>query len=293
MTNGNRFSDEQVMAWFKIGGTIPGLEETRAAIPKSAGGYIRQEMPAAEPGVPLKPHNKLYRYDSSDEEEIKGLTINPYDHSNNDYEFRDLCDQPKVLNLQKGLSTATKNSIKLTRIDIEENSVYSRYSFDHEYNKYLPITEKRRTILDTINYHPVTIIQGETGSGKTTQVPQYILDQCAEQNKHCNIICTQPRRIATTSIAKFICRERNWQLGNLVGYQIQLDKKTSDDTRLTFCTTGVLLQKLVNQRNLNEYTHVILDEVRRIILCSTKIFIFRCMKGTKIQIFVSFLCDVF
>ena len=266
MSNGNRFSDEQVMAWFKIGGTIPGLEETRAAIPKTAGGYIRQEMPAAEPGVPLrKPHNQSHYCDSSDEEEIKGLTINPYDQSNNnahEYDkFRDLCDQPKVLSLPKCHST--KDPIKsLTLGEVEENGVYSRYSFDHEYNKYLPITEKRQTILDTINHYPVTIIQGETGSGKTTQVPQYILDQCAKQNKHCNIICTQPRRIATTSIAKFICRERNWQLGNLVGYQIQLDKKTSDDTRLTFCTTGVLLQKLVNQRNLNEYTYVILDEVR-------------------------------
>ena len=262
-TNGNRFSDEQVMAWFKIGAIIPGLEETRAAIPKTAGGYIRQERPAAEPGLPLrkKPPNKPDYSDNSDEEEIKGLTINPYHQWNSNAYDIDPSDQPKVLTLPKCHST--KYPIKSTTLrGEEENDVYSRYSFDHEYSRALPITEKRQTILDTINYYPVTIIQGETGSGKTTQVPQYILDQCAKENRHCNIICTQPRRIATTSITKFICKERKWQLGNLVGYQIQLDRKTSDDTRLTFCTTGVLLQKLVNQRNLNEYTHVILDEVR-------------------------------
>lgn len=267
IADGNRFSDDQVMAWFKIGATIPGLEETRAAIPKAAGGYIKEQRPAAEPGVPLKKplRNQEDSDDSYDEGEtsnrIQGLNINPYNHA--PYS-RPLSDNQSLnvesLNLQQCHSKehSTKST---TCMPSDENDVYSRYSFDHTYNKSLPITEKRQTILDTINHNPVTIIQGATGSGKTTQVPQYILDQCAKENRHCNIICTQPRRIATTSIAKFICKERNWQLGNLVGYQIQLDKKISEDTRLAFCTTGVLLQRLVNQKNLNEYTHVILDEV--------------------------------
>ena len=280
-TDGNRFSDEQVMAWFKIGATIPGLEETRAAVPKTAGGYIRQERPPAEPGVPLKkpPNRPSNNYDSSDEDGIKGINISPYNQSIISAFDNGLSGQPSkyhnptklkeerdIYSHQYNKSLPVKEQ---KRIILEENGVYSRYSFEHQYNKSLPITEKRQTILDTINYYPVTIIQGETGSGKTTQVPQYILDHCAKENTHCNIICTQPRRIATTSIAKFICKERNWQLGNLVGYQIQLDKRTSEDTRLTFCTTGVLLQKLVNQRNLNEYTHVILDEVRSKVMCVT------------------------
>ena len=100
-----------------------------------------------------------------------------------------------------------------------------------------------------------------TGSGKTTQVPQYILDTYAKERKHCNIICTQPRRIAATSIASFICKERGWQLGNLVGYQIGLNRCLTEDTRLTFVTTGVLLQKLIQMKNMNQYSHVILDEV--------------------------------
>lgn len=263
--SGNRFSDDQVMAWFKIGGAIPGLEETRAGIPKTAGGYIKEKRPAAEPGIPLrKPTYRTVDSDDSDDEEehnqIKGLDINPYHQSLNAAYGRPVNNGqlPSIVDLPKQHSR--KFATKTTFVP-QEDDVYSRYSFDHKYNKNLPITEKRQTILDTIDCNPVTIIQGETGSGKTTQVPQYILDQCAKQNKHCNIICTQPRRIATTSIANYICKERNWQLGNLVGYQIQLDKRTSDDTRLTFCTTGVLLQKLVNLRNLNIYTHVILDEV--------------------------------
>ena len=63
------------------------------------------------------------------------------------------------------------------------------------------------------------------------------------------------------SIAKRVCQERGWQLGNLIGYQVSLDKVASEDTRLLFVTTGVLLQKLINQKDMNEYTHILLDEV--------------------------------
>lgn len=108
----------------------------------------------------------------------------------------------------------------------------------------------------------VTVIQGSTGSGKSTQVPQFILEQHASTKRHCNIICTQPRRIAAKSVAKFVASTRSWELGSLVGYQIGMDRNISEKTRLTFVTTGVLLEKLVNQRNMNQYTHIILDEVR-------------------------------
>ena len=104
---------------------------------------------------------------------------------------------------------------------------------------------------------------GATGSGKTTQVPQYILDYHREQKKYCNILVTQPRRIAAQSIAKRVSDERKWPLGNLVGYQVGRDKKVTEDTRITYVTTGVLRQKLIMNKNMNEYTHIILDEVRK------------------------------
>jgi ATP-dependent RNA helicase TDRD9 len=66
----------------------------------------------------------------------------------------------------------------------------------------------------------VTVIQGTTGSGKTTQVAQFILDHHREQNKYCNIIVTQPRRIATISVAKRVCSERQWTVGGICGYQV-------------------------------------------------------------------------
>jgi len=66
----------------------------------------------------------------------------------------------------------------------------------------------------------VTVIEGETGCGKTTQVPQYILDHYAAQGRYCNIVVTQPRRIAAISIARRVCVERNWLLGRICGYQV-------------------------------------------------------------------------
>ena len=75
-------------------------------------------------------------------------------------------------------------------------------------------------ITNTIDTNQVTIIQGQTGSGKTTQVAQYILDHHVAENKHCNIVVTQPRRIAAISIARRVCEERRWQIGSLVGYQV-------------------------------------------------------------------------
>lgn len=143
----------------------------------------------------------------------------------------------------------------------ELTQVYNSYSFDHHPQNSLPIMAHKETIVSMVETNQVTVIQGVTGCGKTTQVPQFILDSCAECGVHCNIIITQPRRIAAITVTKRVSEERNWPVGTLVGYQVGLNNKTSRDTRLTFCTTGVLLQKFINKRNMNDYTHVILDEV--------------------------------
>ena len=142
-------------------------------------------------------------------------------------------------------------------------TVYDNYSFDsnNDFVSGLPVMRMKDEILRHISENSVTIVKGETGSGKSTQVPFFILEQHATEHRHCNIVCTLPRRIAVTSVAKFVCDSHGWRMGTLVGYQIAMDKNLSEDTRLTYVTTGVLLQKLIAMKNMNQYTHVIIDEV--------------------------------
>lgn len=100
--------------------------------------------------------------------------------------------------------------------------------------------------------------------GKTTQVPQIILDDMIDRNKgsEAYIICTQPRRIAAISVAERVAQERLQGCGQSVGYQIRLKSKYSQkDTRILFCTTGILLRKMQNKAFLSKVSHIIVDEV--------------------------------
>ena len=105
----------------------------------------------------------------------------------------------------------------------------------------------------------VVVISGETGSGKTTQVPQYILDSDVTNPK---IICTQPRRISAITVAERVAMERGESLGQSVGYQIRLESKLpKSNSFILYCTTGIVLQWMKSNPSLNGITHLILDEI--------------------------------
>ncbi|XP_072038537.1 3'-5' RNA helicase YTHDC2-like [Amphiura filiformis] len=126
----------------------------------------------------------------------------------------------------------------------------------------LPVYDMQRDILTAIGGNRVLLICGETGSGKTTQVPQFILDEAHQLSRPCRIICTQPRRLSALSVAERVAAERGESIGQTVGYQIRLESRVSPKTLLTFCTNGVLLRTLMSgEHALSTITHVIVDEI--------------------------------
>ncbi|KAJ3353436.1 hypothetical protein GGF32_002998 [Allomyces javanicus] len=129
----------------------------------------------------------------------------------------------------------------------------------------LPITRHRSAILHAIASSPITIITGGTGCGKSTQVPQYLYQQALEKRAECKIVCTQPRRLATITLARRVAAELGVPAGQphdeLVGYQIGGLKYTRDDTKIRFMTTGVLLESLRKAPDFGNCTHLIIDEV--------------------------------
>ncbi|KAF2901431.1 hypothetical protein ILUMI_04755 [Ignelater luminosus] len=143
----------------------------------------------------------------------------------------------------------------------QSRETFTKYNFDKHRTQTLIIDEFREQILDLINTNNTVIIDGPTGCGKTTQVPQFILDDCKTNGRPCRIVVTQPRRIAAISVARRVCEERNWSLGTVCGYQVGLETNLTGETLLQYVTTGILLQKLINQKNLHEYTHIVVDEV--------------------------------
>ncbi|TPX69443.1 hypothetical protein SpCBS45565_g02466 [Spizellomyces sp. 'palustris'] len=122
----------------------------------------------------------------------------------------------------------------------------------------LPIYKAQRAIIDEIMRHQSVIIVGETGSGKTTQIPQFL--DAAGLTQQGIIAVTQPRRVAAISIAKRVAEEMGTKLGDKVGYSIRFDDTTSPSTKIKYMTDGMLLRELLSDNKLKRYSAIILDE---------------------------------
>ncbi|XP_057952642.1 DExH-box ATP-dependent RNA helicase DExH3 [Malania oleifera] len=132
-----------------------------------------------------------------------------------------------------------------------------------EFRRSLPAYKEKDALLKAISQNQVVIVSGETGCGKTTQLPQYILESEIEAARGavCSIICTQPRRISAMAVSERVAAERGEKIGESVGYKVRLEGMKGRDTRLLFCTTGILLRRLLVDRTLKGVTHVIVDEI--------------------------------
>lgn len=144
--------------------------------------------------------------------------------------------------------------------DVDYSSI--RKSIE-DVRKSLPAYRFRDQFLNEIEASQILIVVGETGSGKTTQLPQYLNEAGytkGNDGKQLLIACTQPRRVAATSVAKRVSEEMNVDLGAEVGYSVRFEDMTSDKTKIKYLTDGMLLREFLSDPELSSYGAVMIDE---------------------------------
>ncbi|XP_057203927.1 probable ATP-dependent RNA helicase DHX34 isoform X2 [Triplophysa rosa] len=141
-------------------------------------------------------------------------------------------------------------------LDFNQKQSFSKLAKLRREQKSLPIFQYRDKIVELVRTHPVVVVAGDTGCGKSTQVPQYLMTSGFSY-----IACTQPRRIACISLAKRVSFESLNQYGSKVGYQIRFETSRTTATKLLFLTEGLLLRQIQQDASLGQYQVLIVDEV--------------------------------
>ncbi len=132
------------------------------------------------------------------------------------------------------------------------------FAFNVQFPAELPISAHRDRITEALRQHPVIIVCGDTGSGKTTQLPKLAL--AAGRGRAGRIGCTQPRRLAAVSMARRVAEELHCAFGQQVGFQVRFEDRTRDETVIKFITDGILLAETATDRWLRQYDTLIIDE---------------------------------
>lgn len=150
------------------------------------------------------------------------------------------------------LSEKEQEEPSLSQAEVERLSL-------QEVRRSLPVFPYREDLLAAIKEHQILVIEGETGSGKTTQIPQYLMEDGYNEGG-LKIGCTQPRRVAAMSVAARVAQEVGAKLGNEVGYSIRFEDCTSERTVLKYMTDGMLLREFLTEPDLASYSVIIIDE---------------------------------
>lgn len=177
------------------------------------------------------------------------LNIKKREESNDTAEFDEEGNVDYKKSSQYQLSMLKKN---------EAVSDFSKKKTMQEQREYLPVYSVRTELIKLIHDNKVIIIVGETGSGKTTQLTQYLHEE--GYTKFGVVGCTQPRRVAAVSVAKRVAEEMGTNLKETVGYAIRFEDCTSKSTRIKYMTDGVLLRESLNDPDLEQYSAIVMDE---------------------------------
>lgn len=217
--------------------------------------------------------------DTADRETVKSLRELIQEQAEKD-EDEDVILTAAFRNRSKGASGAStpvhQNKIERNGVGAENQALkdlWARKAVTPAYQQMLagrmslPMYQFRDAALAAVERHQVTILCGETGCGKSTQMPAFILEHELSQGRHCKVYCTEPRRISAISLAQRVSEELGEGRGavgtsrSLVGYAIRLESQTTAQTRLVYATVGIVLRMLESSKGLGEITHLVIDEI--------------------------------
>lgn len=244
------------------------------ALPKEEKVYLRLPSNWRELYREFMDHRQI-RLDAADREAVKHYRSIVLEQIENDESDGVVLTSRFKMRNQAAVASSTPNSGYNTPIREVEGlrELWAQKASAPSYQRMLvgrqnlPVYGFRESILSTIDKHQITIICGETGCGKSTQIPSFILEHELSQGKACKVFCTEPRRISAISLAQRVSEELGegtrdlGSMRSLVGYAIRLESKTSSQTRLIFATVGVVLRMLESAGGLPEVTHLVIDEV--------------------------------
>jgi pre-mRNA-splicing factor ATP-dependent RNA helicase DHX15/PRP43 len=176
------------------------------------------------------------------------------------------------------LDVRDKSASKRRNDSSDDLNPYTNLPYSDSYYKILesrltlPVFSFKKEILETLDQHQILVLQGETGSGKTTQIPQFVLEHPAITAQGLRVACTQPRRVAAMSVSKRVADEMDVSLGEEVGYTIRFEDVSSEKTILKYMTDGMLLREAMNDPLLENYGCIILDEAHERTLFTDVLF---------------------
>eukprot|EP00126_Sphaerothecum_destruens_P013566 Sdes_comp23224_c0_seq1m21515 len=153
-----------------------------------------------------------------------------------------------------------KNNFDMNLNPLNGKPFTERYYSILEGRSKLPVWEYKQQFLQLLDNHQIIVLVGETGSGKTTQIPQWCTEVEFKDNPRGMVGCTQPRRVAAMSVASRVADEMDVKLGEEVGYSIRFEDATSKSTVLKYMTDGMLLREATTDPKLMRYNVVLLDE---------------------------------
>ncbi|XP_017089101.2 probable ATP-dependent RNA helicase DHX34 isoform X1 [Drosophila bipectinata] len=165
-------------------------------------------------------------------------------------------DEEQMLQEARGEMEAQFRQLILIYLDFRQKEKFQRIRKLRQAQRSLPIARFRCDLREALDNSRVLIVAGDTGCGKSTQVPQFLYDF-----GYRSIACTQPRRLACVSLSKRVAHELLDDYGSRVGFQIRFEKSRTQHTNITFITEGLLLRQLAVGANLDQYDALILDEI--------------------------------